>query len=183
MQNLPLASWLILQEGHTAACISHWCIYHTLYIPWRFSTICYLKVFHTYHYAAYIQRILRKSSLRFFLLGRLKLRFQGHVTELLGATSTNSGQEKVAGAAIIHLRPRGRTDGEIWQHFVGLKTTFWLRCPFFYMSKNDVKRLNSGGKKHARKAKLYLAMLCRQCLIDHLDGSIVCSGFTAQRNL
>lgn len=123
-------------------------------------------MFHTYQYAAYLLCILRKSTLHFFLLGRLKLRFQGHVTELLGATSTKSSQEKVAGAAIIHLRPQVRTDGDIWQHFVGLKTAFWLRCRFFYMPKNYVKRLNCGEKnKQKQNMEVNDILLCMQCLI------------------
>lgn len=67
---------------------------------------------------------IEKRKENFFLLGRLKLRFQGHVTEWLGATSTNTSQEKVAEAALIYLRPQVGTDGEIWQHFVGLRTAF-----------------------------------------------------------
>lgn len=46
------------------------------------------------------------------------------MTEWLGATSTNTSQEEVAEAALIHLRPQVGTDGEIWQHFVGLRTAF-----------------------------------------------------------
>lgn len=61
-----------------------------------------------------------------------------------------------------YLHPQVGTDGEFWQCSLGWKTPFWLRCPFFYMSRKIMCREQTvrGGKKKksGSRAKLYFAM-------------------------
>lgn len=91
--------------------------------------------------------------------GERVLIFQGHVTEQVAKRNFCWHQpRKGCWSCFYYLRPQVGTDGEFWQCFVGWKTPFWLRCPFFYMSKKKICVESKQWKKNGSRAKLYFAM-------------------------
>lgn len=122
---------------------------------------------------------LKQMKSIYFLQRRLMLRSQGYLNDQLAGSNFSWHQAKVAGAALIYcyLCPRVGTDGTFWQRpFLAGKHPFdWDAHSFTclkIMCREQTVEKNT-------EAKPKYILLCMQYLIDHLDDSFGCLGFTA----
>lgn len=122
---------------------------------------------------------LKQMKSIYFLQRRLTLRSQGYLNDQLAGSNFSWHQAKVAGAALIYcyLCPRVGTDGTFWQRvfLAGKHPLDWDAHSFTclkIMCREQTVEKNT-------EAKPNYILLCMQYLIDHLDDSFGCLGFTA----